>query len=65
MCRETALHVASKQECPETAQALIAAGADLDCKNKDGYGRARRNPPLFHERARPTEHSARVGVVFH
>ncbi len=34
LCRYTALHFASQK----MALALVKAGADVQCKNKDGYG---------------------------
>ncbi len=54
LCRLTALHLASWKGCTVTAKALIAAGADVHCKNNDGYGRSRRIARLFRERARYT-----------
>jgi ankyrin repeat protein len=37
LCRRTALHFASEQWHPETAMALVKAGADVHCKSNDGY----------------------------
>ncbi len=34
----TALHYASDKGHTETAMALVKAGADVHCKNIDGYG---------------------------
>ncbi len=39
--RWTALHHASCQGRTEMAKVLVAAGADVRCQNKDGYGRTR------------------------
>ncbi len=41
LCRRTALHKASENGHTETAQALVAAGADVHCKDDYGYGRGR------------------------
>ncbi len=41
LCRLTALHIASENGHTETAQALVAAGADVHCEDDDGYGRGR------------------------
>jgi hypothetical protein len=38
-CRLTALHDASLNGHTVTAKALVAAGADLQCEDNDGYGR--------------------------
>jgi hypothetical protein len=38
LCSQTAMHWASKQGHMETMTALIKAGADVHCKDKDGYG---------------------------
>jgi hypothetical protein len=38
LCRMTALHYASSNGHTETALALITAGADMRCKDNDGYG---------------------------
>jgi hypothetical protein len=38
LCRYTALHNASVNGHTETAMALVKAGADVRCKNNDGYG---------------------------
>jgi hypothetical protein len=40
LCSRTALHVASDTGHPETAMALVKAGADVHCKDKYGYGSA-------------------------
>jgi hypothetical protein len=37
-CRYTALHWASQNGKTETAMALVEAGADVRCKNNEGYG---------------------------
>ena len=37
-CRDTALHLASCDGHTETAMALVEAGADVHCKDNDGYG---------------------------
>ncbi len=37
-CRRTALHLASFNGHTETAMALVKAGADVHCKENDGYG---------------------------
>ncbi len=37
-CRWTALHVASGKGHSETAKALVAAGADVHCKENNGCG---------------------------
>jgi ankyrin repeat protein len=39
LCRSTALHDASQNGHMETAMALVKAGADVDCKANEGYGR--------------------------
>ncbi len=36
-CRNTALHLALQRCYPTTALALVEAGADVHCKDKDGY----------------------------
>ena len=36
LCRMTALHVASQNGHTETAEALVAAGADVHSKDNDG-----------------------------
>ncbi len=41
LCRRTALHIASSNGHTETAQALLAAGADVNCEDDDGYDRWR------------------------
>jgi hypothetical protein len=38
LCRWTALHSASLDGHTETAMALVEAGADVHCKDNDGYG---------------------------
>ncbi len=38
LCRRTALHRASFNGKTETAVALVKAGADVNGKDKDGYG---------------------------
>ncbi len=38
LCRDAALHLASDQGHTQTALALVEAGADVHCKDKDGYG---------------------------
>ncbi len=38
MCRRTALHLALKRGHTETAVALLKAGADVNCKDNNGYG---------------------------
>ena len=38
LCRSTALHYASLNGHTETAMALVKAGADVHCKDDDGYG---------------------------
>jgi hypothetical protein len=38
LCRRTALHNASLNGHTETAMALAKAGADVHCKDNDGYG---------------------------
>jgi hypothetical protein len=38
LCRRTALHLACVNGHPETAMALVKAGADVHCKANDGYG---------------------------
>ncbi len=38
LCRWTALHWASLNGHTETAMALVKAGADVHCKDNDGYG---------------------------
>ncbi len=38
LCRRTALHWASEPWFPETSRALVKAGADVHCKDNDGYG---------------------------
>jgi hypothetical protein len=38
LCRDTALHYASSNGHTETAMALVKAGADVHCKDNDGYG---------------------------
>jgi hypothetical protein len=38
-CRRTALHLASESGHSVTAKALVVAGADVHCKDKNGYGR--------------------------
>ncbi len=38
LCRRTALHYASARDYTETAVALVKAGADVHCKDNDGYG---------------------------
>ncbi len=37
LCRRTALHWASQNGHTETAMALVTAGADVHCKNSNGY----------------------------
>jgi hypothetical protein len=37
LCRDMALHLASERGHTETALALVEAGADVHCKDKDGY----------------------------
>ncbi len=37
-CRRTALHLASLNGHKELAVALLKAGADVHCKDNDGYG---------------------------
>ncbi len=41
LCRRTALHWASQKGHTETGMALIKAGADVRCKDNDGYGCSR------------------------
>ncbi len=38
LCRGTAVHWASQNGHTETAMALVKAGADVHCKDNDGYG---------------------------
>ncbi len=38
LCRWTALHRASRNGHKVTAMALVKAGADVHCKDNDGYG---------------------------
>jgi hypothetical protein len=38
LCRETALHWASQNGHTETAMVLVKAGADVHCKDTEGYG---------------------------
>ena len=38
LCRDTALHGASKNGHTETALALVKAGADVHYRNRSGYG---------------------------
>jgi ankyrin repeat protein len=52
LCRDTALHIASSNGHTEMAQALVAAGADVHCKNNDGYDRWRCIVGLLVERVR-------------
>jgi hypothetical protein len=54
-CRETALIYALSKRALRMMNALLAAGADVHCKNNDGYGRAQRIARLFHKRARRTQ----------
>ncbi len=39
--RWTALHLASQEGHTKKAKALVAAGADVHCKDNDGYGAGR------------------------
>ncbi len=41
LCSRTALYIASAKGVTEIAKALVAAGADVHCKDNDGYGRRR------------------------
>ncbi len=41
LCSRTALYIASAKGVTEIAKALVAAGADVHCKDYDGYGRWR------------------------
>jgi hypothetical protein len=38
LCRDTALHAASSNGHTKTAMALAKAGADVHCKDNEGYG---------------------------
>ncbi len=38
LCRRTAVHLASEWGYTQTAVALVKAGADVHCKDNDGYG---------------------------
>ncbi len=40
LCRWTALHHASGQGQTETVKTLVKVGADVHCKNDEGYVRA-------------------------
>ncbi len=42
LCSETVLHLASRKGHTATAKALVGAGADVRCKNSEGYGRGLR-----------------------
>ncbi len=44
LCRWTALIYASQDGHTETAMALVKAGADVHCKDDDGYGSSRLHP---------------------
>ncbi len=44
LCRRTALHLASQDGHTETATALVKAGADVRCKDNDGYGFSGQHP---------------------
>ncbi len=44
LSRVTALHYASENGCTETAMALVKAGADVHCKDNEGYGFSRLDP---------------------
>ncbi len=52
LCRHTALHIASSNGHTETVKALVAAGADVHCKNNDGYDQWRCIVGLLVERVR-------------
>ncbi len=44
LCRMTALHWAALHGHTETAMALVKAGADMHCKNNEGYGSSGLHP---------------------
>ncbi len=63
LCRDTALHGASKNGHTETALALVKAGADVHYRNRSGYGFSGLRPcvVVVTERGGRSVHSAWSG----